>query len=35
MTYEAKFNSIVNKYSVTFVNYDGVSVVKTASEYDY
>ena len=35
ITYEVKFDAIVNKYSVTFVNEDGSSVLKPAKKYDY
>ena len=34
-TYTAQFNSTVNKYSVTFVDEDGTTVLKAATEYDY
>ncbi len=35
VTYTAQFSATVNKYSVTFVDEDGTTVLKAAAEYDY
>ena len=34
-TYTATYDSAVNKYNVTFVDYDGETVLKEAASYDY
>ena len=34
-TYKATYTSTVNKYSITFVDEDGTTVLKAATEYDY
>lgn len=34
-TYKATYDATVNQYSVTFVDDDGVTVLKEATEYDY
>ena len=31
----ARYNSTVNKYTVTFVDEDGTTVLKAATEYEY
>ncbi|MBR4289254.1 MAG: InlB B-repeat-containing protein [Oscillospiraceae bacterium] len=35
VTYTAKFSATVNKYTVTFVDEDGTTILKEATEYDY
>lgn len=34
-TYKPLFSETVNRYEVTFVDYDGTTVLKEAAEYDY
>ena len=34
-TYKPQFNKTINKYKVTFVDEDGTTVLKEATEYDY
>ncbi|MBR5658600.1 MAG: hypothetical protein IKX10_04310 [Lachnospiraceae bacterium] len=35
ITYTATYSSVVNKYKVTFVDEDGKTILKAATEYDY
>ena len=35
VTYTAKFSATVNKYTVTFVDEDGTTILKEATEYEY
>ena len=35
VTYTAMYDETVNKYKVTFVDYDGSTVLKETTEYDY